>query len=187
MFATQCSHACRSSRRRPPARRGVFMRMGNYFMASVMAFLVALLAATGARGFTLVIDSNTMTPADLTHASTGALRADGSYTIFVNTHNASDALWRSYMQGVGGALRFTEDNPGSYASCAEFKHITGSAPTAAMGYHETGGLPGGTLLRQPQVDFVFGGDTFVCEVCLFVRRRTPRDTVFPQSFPIAAI
>ena len=40
---------------------------------------------------------------------------------------------------------------------------------------------------QPQVDFVFGGDTFVCEVCLFVRRRTPRDTVFPQSFPIAAI
>ena len=42
-------------------------------------------------------------------------------------------------------------------------------------------------VRPPQVDFVFGSVTFVCEVRLYVRRRTPRDTVFPQSFPIAAI
>ena len=26
-------------------------------------------------------------------------------------------------------------------------------------------------VRQPQVEFVFGGVTFACEVCLYVRRR----------------
>ena len=35
---------------------------------------------------------------------------------------------------------------------AEFKRITGSAPTAAMGYHETGELPGGTLLTDAEID-----------------------------------
>lgn len=56
------------------------------------------------------------------------------------------------MEGVGGRLRFTEDNPGSYASCAEFKRITGQPPTAAMGYHETGAKTGGTLLTDAEIN-----------------------------------
>lgn len=51
-----------------------------------------------AYAFQLVIDCNTMTPDDLRNASTGILAADGSYSIFVNTHPVpSDDLWRAYL------------------------------------------------------------------------------------------
>ena len=118
--------------------------------------LVASLILPVVSGFKLVIDSNTMTPADLANASKGLLRADGSYSIFVNTLNASDALWKSYIAGVsplsGPSLQFTEENPGTFDSCKMYARIQGQPPTASMGYHETGIVAGGTLLTDAEID-----------------------------------
>ena len=109
-----------------------------------------------ASGFKLVIDSNTMTPSDLATASKGLLRADGSYSIFVNTINASDALWKSYFAGIspltGPSLQFTEENPGSFDSCKMYERLQGRPPTASMGYHETGIVAGMTLLTDAEID-----------------------------------
>ena len=118
-----------------------------------------LLLAPTASAFKLIIDSNTMEIDDLKNASTGALRADGSYSIFVNTvPQASDALWKTYIAGVSPAdgssasLEFTEENPGSYDSCKMYARIMGKPPTASMGYHETGLVAGGTLISDAEID-----------------------------------
>lgn len=123
---------------------------------STAAAATALLSTASA--FKLIIDSNTMTIADLTNASKGALRSDGSYSIFVNTvPQASDKLWKAYIDGVSptdasAALEFTEENPGTYDSCKMYQRIQGKPPTASMGYHETGLIAGGTLISDSEID-----------------------------------
>jgi hypothetical protein len=130
--------------------------MGRRLLLFTAAAAASLLGA--ASGYKLVIDSNTMSPADLTNASRGALRADGSYSIFVNTvPQAPAALWKSYVAGVsplppGPSLQFTEENPGSFDSCKMYERIWKKPPTASMGYHETGLLAGGTLLTDAEID-----------------------------------
>lgn len=122
-------------------------------------YLAAVAGTTFADAFKLVIDSNTMTVADLASASTGELRADGSYSIFVNTvPEATDKQWLAFMQGVSpkptplhSSLQFTEENPGTYDSCKMYKRITGQPPTASLGYWETGIIAGGTLLTGAEI------------------------------------
>lgn len=125
-------------------------------LAATAVAAAALPSATVA--FKLIIDSNTMTIADLTNASKGLLRSDGSYSIFVNTvPQASDKLWKAYMSGVSpidgsAALEFTEENPGTYDSCKMYQRIQGRPPTASMGYHETGLVAGGTLISDAEIE-----------------------------------
>ncbi len=123
-----------------------------------LTIAVAAVLVSTAEAFRLIIDSNTMTIADLANASKGLLRSDGSYSIFVNTvPQASDKQWKAYIDGVSpadgsAALEFTEENPGTYESCKTYQRIQGRSPTASMGYHETGLVAGGTLLSHAEID-----------------------------------
>lgn len=88
-------------------------RCARWLVALGWCACSSVFSAVPASAFQLVIDCNTMTPDDLRNASTGILAANGSYSIFVNTHPApSDELWRAYplpsMRGNDGVENTTQ-------------------------------------------------------------------------------
>ncbi len=59
----------------------------------------------------------------------------------------------------------SEDNPESSKSYDDYVRIKGAPPEDAMCYNETGGLPGGTLLSDSQIDVQFkshGNRPIIC-------------------------
>lgn len=90
-------------------------------------------------------------------------KSDGAWFITQNS-DFTDAQWRSIFETLGGRP-VSEDNPESSKSYDDYVRIMGEPPADAMCYNETGGLPGGTLLSDAQIDAQYqshGNRPIVC-------------------------
>jgi len=83
----------------------------------------------------------------------GELKTDGAWFITQNS-DFTDLQWESIFDALGG-IHTSEDNPDQNKSYVDYERIMGAPPFDSMSYNETGGLPGGTLLTDSQIDAMY--------------------------------
>ena len=91
------------------------------------------------------------------------LKSDGVWFITQNS-DFEDWKWRHIFTTLGGHS-VSEDNPDRNKSYVDYVRIMEKPPDASFCYNETGGLPGGTLLTDEQIDAQYtshGGKPIVC-------------------------
>ena len=77
------------------------------------------------------------------------LKCDGVWFITQNS-DFEDSEWRFVFDALKGH-QVSEDNPNRDKSYVDYLRIMKKAPDASLCYNETGGLPGGTLLTDEQI------------------------------------
>ena len=77
------------------------------------------------------------------------LKCDGVWFITQNS-DFDDSEWRFVFDALKGH-QVSEDNPNRDKSYVDYLRIMKKAPDASLCYNETGGLPGGTLLTDEQI------------------------------------
>lgn len=77
------------------------------------------------------------------------LKCNGVWFITQNS-DFEDSEWRSVFDELKGH-QVSEDNPNGNKSYVDYLRIMKKAPDASLCYTETGGLPGGTLLTDEQI------------------------------------
>ena len=115
-----------------------------------------VLAQTHALGFNVMPSLNCYNRAGATRdalARVKELQSDGAWFITVNS-DFTDAGWRTVFKQLGGRP-VSEDNPDSNKSYNDYARLMENPPEDSMCYNETGGLPGGTLLSDSQIDAQF--------------------------------
>jgi len=91
------------------------------------------------------------------------LKSDGAWFITQNS-DFGDSEWQALFKLLGGR-HVSEDNPDSSKSYDDYVRIMKTPPYDSMCYNETGGLPGGTLLSDGQIDTQFeshGNRPIIC-------------------------
>jgi len=77
-------------------------------------------------------------------------KSDGAWFITQNS-DFGDSTWRTIFAVLGGR-HVSEDNPDGSKSYDDYLRIFEKPPEDSMCYNETGGIPGGTLLSDAQID-----------------------------------
>ena len=81
------------------------------------------------------------------------LKSDGVWFITQNM-DFTDSEYHAIFTTLGG-LQMSEDNPDANKSYTDYVRVMGTPPNGSMCYNETGGLPGGTLLSNTQIDNMY--------------------------------
>jgi len=108
-----------------------------------------------ASSFQIIVDLNTYSASELTYA-TSHFRANGTWSITVNSPGLADPIWSEALALIGGSGSgnevFSEDNPGSFAECQRVGRLAPKGHlSGAFVYHETGGVPA-TMLNAAEID-----------------------------------
>lgn len=126
---------------------------------------IVVLTQTHALGFNVMPSLNCYTKQAAEDAvpRVADLKSDGAWFITQNS-NFNAAEWQTIF-GMLGGCQVSEDNPTSNKSFTDYARVMGGPPEDSMCYNETGGLPGGTLLSDEQIDAQFqshGNRPIIC-------------------------
>lgn len=119
---------------------------------TVITITAFALVAGDASAFKVMPSLNTYNTATIDGAlvQVERLKSDGAWFITQNS-DFEDWEWRHIFRTLGGHS-ISEDNPNQNKSYVDYIRIMGKSPDASFCYNETGGLPGGTLLSDEQID-----------------------------------
>jgi hypothetical protein len=97
------------------------------------------------------------------------LKCNGVWFITQNS-DLADSEWQTVFNTLGGH-DISEDNPGQNRSYVDYLRIVKKAPACSLCYNETGGLPGGTLLSEKQIQAQYrshGNHPIICLTRVFL-------------------
>ena len=128
------------------------MRMRNGIRMFIVLICVVFLAHTQAWAFYVMPSLNSYKKEKVENAAVrlAELKSDGVWFITQNS-DFKDSEWRAAIELLGGC-NVSEDNPDSRKSYNDYVRVMNTPPDDSMCYNETGGLPGGTLLNDSQIE-----------------------------------